>query len=260
MSLEKEKKYDFPTAIIELPSGGKCYPSSNPLSAGTIEIKYMTAREEDILASQNYIKRGVVLDKLFESVIVQPDVNPNDIIIGDKNAILLATRILGYGPEYNVEVTDPFTDEQQEVEIDLSKIKTKDIDLTKLSPSNEYEFITPKSSTKLKFKLLTHGDECDITKELNSMKKFNKNSDITQSDNSTRLRYMILSVDGNSDVSYINNWIKNNFLAYDVKKFRDYVKSISPDIDLKFDFVSESTGETEALTIPIGLNFFYPTT
>ena len=77
--------YDFPTEIIDLPSNGKCYPDSAPLSKGKVEIKYMT-REEDILSSTNLIRKGVVLDKLFESIVVQDDVNIDDILIGDKNA------------------------------------------------------------------------------------------------------------------------------------------------------------------------------
>ena len=115
-------EYQFPTEVIDLPSKGKVYPESNPLSKGSIEIKYMTAKEEDILASQNLIRKGVVLDKLFESVVVDKDVDINDIVVGDKNAILLATRILGYGSEYQVELTDPFSGEQQRTSIDLSKI------------------------------------------------------------------------------------------------------------------------------------------
>jgi len=109
--------YDFPTEIIDLPSNGKCYSDSSPLSKGKVEIKYMTAREEDILSSTNLIRKGVVLDKLFESIVVQDDINVDDILIGDKNAILLATRILGYGADYNVEVNDPFTGEPQKVKI-----------------------------------------------------------------------------------------------------------------------------------------------
>ena len=121
-----ENKFDFPTEVVDLPSKGLVYPEGHPLRKGNIEIKYMTAREEDILASQSLIKKGVVLDKLFESVVVEPGVDINDIFIGDKNAILLATRVIGYGSEYKVEITDPSTFEEQEVSIDLSKVKTKD--------------------------------------------------------------------------------------------------------------------------------------
>ena len=129
--------YDFPTEVITLPSQGKCYPADNPLSKGTVEIKYMTAKEEEILASQNLIRKGVVLDKLFEAIIVDKDVNLDDILIGDKNAIMLAARILGYGPEYLVEVASDYGETEQ-VTIDLSKVQTKEVDFSKLNSENLY--------------------------------------------------------------------------------------------------------------------------
>jgi hypothetical protein len=144
-----ENKFDFPTEVVDLPSKGLLYPEGHPLRKGNIEIKYMTAREEDILASQSLIKKGVVLDKLFESVVVEPGVDINDIFIGDKNAILLATRVMGYGANYEVEVTDPSTLEPQKVSIDLSKVKTKDFNESLLNGENLYKFKLPKSGAEL---------------------------------------------------------------------------------------------------------------
>jgi hypothetical protein len=253
----EQQQYDFPTEVLDLPSKGLVYPKEHPLAKGTIEIKYMTAKEEDILASQNLIKKGIVLDKLFESIIAEKGVNPNDIFIGDKNAILLATRVLGYGPDYRVEITDPFTLERQEVIIDLSTVKTKEVDDTILNRENRYKFKLPKSGKEIEFKLLTHGDETEITKEIQALERIGKGN-TTTSDVTTRLRYMILSVDGNSDRGFINKWVVNGFLALDTKVFRKYVREISPDMDLKFEFTSAITGETEALDIPFGINFFYP--
>jgi len=250
------RTYDFPVQIISLPSEGKCYAPSNPLSKGTLEIKYMTAKEEDILSSQNLIRKGVVLDKLFESVVVQPDVNADDLVIGDKNAVFLATRVLGYGPDYEVEVTDPFSGEKQKVTIDLSEIQTKDIDFSILNPENRYELELPLSKKKITFKLLTHKDEKDINAETQAMERLSKNKD-NSSDVSTRLKYMITSVDGNTDKGNITKFAKN-MLAKDTRAFREYVKTISPDLNLKYDFTSEITGETEALDIPFGISFFYP--
>ena len=219
----------------------------------------MTAREEDILASQSLIRKGVVLDKLFESVVVEPNVNINDILIGDKNAILLATRVLGYGAEYKVEVTDPSTLEEQSVTIDLSKVKTKDFNEELLNSENLYKFKLPKSGTELEFKLLTHGDELEISKENQALARLYKGKGDTTFDVTTRLKYMIQSVDGNNDRGFITKWVQNSFLALDTKAFRKYVKEISPDMDLKFNFTSELTGEEEALDIPFGAGFFYPT-
>ena len=251
--------YDFPTEVIELPSQGKIYPEGHPLSKGTVEIKYMTAKEEDILASQNLIRKGVVLDKLFESVVVEEGLDIGDIFIGDKNAILLATRVLGYGPQYDVEVTDPSTGEIQKVSIDLSKIQTKDIDFTKLKSDNRYEFELPTSKKNIVFKLLTHKDEIDITAEVQALQRLTaKGQDVVSQDVTTRLRYMIVSVDGNEERGFINNWVKNSLLARDSRALREHIREFTPDLNLKFEFVSDITGETEALDIPFGVGFFYP--
>jgi len=252
-------KHKFPTEIIDLPSNGKTYPTNHPLSSGTIEIKYMTAREEDILASQNLIKKGIVLDKLFESVIVTDGVSADDIIVGDKNAILLATRMLGYGNLYKVEVTDPFTLEKQKTTIDLAKIQVKEIDYSKLNSENRYSFTLPKSKLNVVFKLLTHGDEKNIELELKALEKLSANKDIGRQEISTRLRYMILEVDGNDDRGFINEWVRNQLLSIDSKALRDYIADISPGMDLTFNFISDITGEEEALNIPFGVSFFYPT-
>jgi hypothetical protein len=254
-----DKNFEFPTEIIDLPSKGLVYPEGHPLRKGSVEIKYMTAREEDILASQTLIRKGIVLDKLFESVVVESGVNVNDIFIGDKNAILLATRVLGYGAQYDVEVTDPFTLEKQEVNIDLSKVKVKEIDESLLNGENSYEFTLPSTGKKIIFKLLNHGDEKLINADIQAMDRINKGNAGTN-DVTTRFRYMIKEVDGNQDPAYITKWINNGFLARDAREFRKYVKNISPDLDLTFDFVSNITGETEALDIPFGISFFYPAT
>ena len=251
--------FEFPTEVIELPSQGKVYPEGHPLSKGTVEIKYMTAKEEDILASQNLIRKGVVLDKLFESVVVEPGLDIGDIFIGDKNAILLATRVLGYGADYQVEVTDPFTGELQKVTIDLSKIQIKDLDVNKLSSDNLYEFELPVSKKKVKIKLLTHKDELAINADIQAMNRLVKGKDVVSQDVSTRLRYMIQEVDGNNERGFINKWVQNSLLARDSRAIRNFVKEISPDLDLKYEFTSEITGETEALDIPFGIGFFYPT-
>ena len=251
-------EYQFPTEVIDLPSKGKVYPESNPLSKGNIEIKYMTAKEEDILASQNLIRKGVVLDKLFESVVVDKDVDINDIIVGDKNAILLATRILGYGSEYNVELTDPFSGEQQKTSIDLAKIQVKEIDDNILNRENLYEFELPKTKKKIKFKLLTHKDEKDITAETQALQRLQKGKSDVSNEVTTRLKYMIQEVDGKTDRGFINSFVTNGLLALDTRALRNHIKTVSPDMDMRFDFTSDLTGESEALDIPFGVSFFYP--
>jgi hypothetical protein len=251
------EKTEFLTQIIGLPSEGRCYSKDNPLSKGEIEIKYMTAREEEILSSQNLIKKGVVLDKLFESIIVDKSINPDDIIIGDKNAIMLATRILGYGPEYDIEIQTQSGDTNK-IKVDLGLIKTKEIDMDILNSDNVYKFTTPISKTVLEFKLLTHGDEKKIDEDIKAMRKYNK-SDIS-SELTTRYRYMIKSVDGNTDVKSITSFINNRFLARDTKAFREYILSISPDIKMEFEYENPDTDEMEVRPVPMGVGFFWPST
>jgi hypothetical protein len=247
-----EKQYDFPTEVLDLPSQGKLYPTDNPLSSGRITIKYMTAKEEDILSNQNLIKKGVVLDKLFESILVD-NVNIKDILIGDKNAILLATRLLGYGPDYTFRFYSDKTNQLITTTVDLSQIKIKEVDYSLFKNKNEFEFETPQGKNKLTFKLLTHGDELLIDKDIEAMNKINKDfsGDVT-----TRLRYMIKSVDGKTDVGSINKYL-NGMLARDSRAFRQFVKEISPDLDMKFIYTHED-GETEEASISMGVGFFWP--
>ena len=252
--MAENKKFDFPTEVITLPSEGKCYPEDNPLSSGEIEIKYMTAKEEEILASQNLISKGVVLDKLFESIIADKSINVDDIIIGDKNAIVLATRILGYGPEYKIKV--PTIDGQAELSIDLAKVKTKEVDLDKLSRNNVYEWVSPFGKNVIKFKLLTHGDEKKIDADVRAVNRLNK--DGASAELTTRYRYMIKSVDGKEDTKSIVNFVNNKFLTRDTKAFREHIKGLQPDMKMEFEYDNPNTGEKEMTPIPMGVGFFWP--
>ena len=248
-------KHEFPTEVISLPSEGKCYPKENPLSSGQIEIKYMTAREEEILTSQNLIKKGVVLDKLFEAIIVDKGINPDDIVLGDKNAIMLATRLLGYGKEYIVEMLDS-EENKHKIVVDLSSVKTKEVDLSTLNPENTYNFTTPMGKNLIEFKYLTHGDEKSIDVDVKALKKFNKSG--TSSELTTRYRYMIKSVDGESDTKSVVDFINNRFLARDTRAFRNFVKENQPDMDMNFTYTDPITGEEEVRSIPMGVGFFWP--
>jgi hypothetical protein len=249
-----EQNYDFPTEVISLPSEGKGYPESSPLSKGTIEIKYMTAREEEILTSQNLIKKGIVLNKLFESIVIDKDVNVDDILLGDKNAIMLATRILAYGAKYPIEITGA-DGEKEQIDVDLSKVQTKDVDLSKLKRDNKYEFTTP-SGNKMIFKLLTHGDEQKIDTDIKALAKFNKGG--ISAELTTRYRYMIQEIDGKTDTKSITDFINNRFLAKDTRAFREYIRELSPDINMEFDYQNPETGEKEVRSIPMGVGFFWP--
>ena len=248
------KSYPFPTEIISLPSKGLVYPESNALSKGEVTVKLMTAREEDILTSAALIRKGIQLDKLLESIVVEPGVNINDLVIGDKNAILVTSRILAFGPEYAAKITDPFDREEVDITIDLSNITIKEVDESILNRDNEYDFFLPISKTNIKFKLITHGDEMIINKDIEASQKALK----TSNEITTRYRRIIIEVDGVRDAGTISNFVTNRLLAGDSKALRKYISDITPDLDLKFDYTSPVTGETEALRIPFGIGFFYP--
>jgi len=237
--------FTLPTEIVELPSKGLLYPENHPLASGEIEIKYMTAKEEDILTNANYINNGIVLDKLLESVIVTK-VNMNDILIGDKNAIMVATRVLGYGGEYKFK----YGDEEQTV--DLSQIEAKPIDESIYTRGvNEFSFTLPATNTPITFKLLTHGDEVAITKELEGRKKVNKEA---SSDLTIRLKRLITSINSSREQKDINDFVDNYLLARDARALREHVRQIQPDVDLTFF----PEGSDTRVDIPIGISFFWP--
>jgi hypothetical protein len=254
---EEVKSYNFPTETVPLPSKGLLYPKDHPLASGFIDLKYMTAREEDILTSSNLIKQGTVLDKLLQSLIISP-VRYDDIYVGDKNAIMIAARILGYGKDYEIEVEDPFSPgTKQQLTIDLQDIKDKEIDWN-LIPENEnkFEFTLPNSKRKITFRLLTHGIENQITQDL-KLKKLKKSDGIDR-EFTTRLKHIITSVDDETSRLYIDNFVDNELFSLDSRALREYIKEVSPDIDLTFEFLSDATGESISMEIPMGTSFFWP--
>jgi hypothetical protein len=215
----------------------------------------MTAKEEDILTNQNYIKNGTVIDKLLQSLIVDTT-KIEDLLIGDKNAILVAARILGYGQEYTFKYPHPETGENEEVTIDLTEADDKVIDESKMiEGKNEFEFELPTSKILLTFKLLTQADDKKIEAELKGLKKINKNA---SPELTTRLKHVIQSVNGDRTVKSIRDFIDNSFLARDARAFRAYLDTIMPDIDLSFDLTFDDGTVIEDVTIPIGVGFFWP--
>jgi hypothetical protein len=237
-------EFKLPTEVIDLPSKGLLYPKDNPLSEGKIELKYMTAKEEDILSNSSYIRQGIVLDKLFKSLIVTK-INYNDLLVGDKNAIMVAARVLGYGNNYEFEY------EGEKQTVDLSKLEFVDIDTKLWENGNNFSFTLPASKNTVTFKILTHGDELKIASETKSMKKVNKEADATVS---TRLKYMITSIEGDSDIKKIREYVDRYMLARDSRALRAYAKSVTPDVDLSF-FPDERESK---VSIPVGLSFFWP--
>ena len=240
-------EFKLPTETVELPSKGLLYPEGHPLASGTVEMKYMTAKEEDILTNQNYIANGTVIDKLLKSLIVT-EFDYNDLLVGDKNAIMIAARILAYGKDYDAQLDgSKFT-------VDLSQIEPKPLSEVIVKGKTEFEFDLPHSGNKLTFKLLTHADEMKIDREIAGLKKIDKQS---SAEITTRLKYMITSVNGSRTTADIRNFIDNYLLAKDARAFREYYSSIAPDIDLMVTYETANGTEEEAV-LPITVNFFWP--
>ena len=251
-----ENQYAFPTEELSLPSKGLLYPKDSPLSKGTIEVKYMTAREEDILTSSNLIEKGLVIDRLLESVIADPKVKLDDMLVGDKNALMLGTRVLGYGKDYVVSIEDPDTGLDVEHTFDLTKLETKKVDDSLLKNGNKFEFTLPHSKRVIEFKLMTHKDEKDVEKEVEGYKKIAQATGVSN-ELTTRLKKQIISVDGETDRMKINDFVDNQFLARDTREFRAHLVEISPDIKFEAEYTSQ-IGEPHKVNIPIGVRFFWP--
>lgn len=241
-----EPKFKIPTEQVELPSKGKLYPEGHPLSSGTVEMKYMTAKEEDILTNQNYIAKGIVIDKLLQSLLVT-EFDYNDLLIGDKNAIMVAARILSYGKDYDIEV------DGKKITVDLSEIKEKD---TEVEPNadNEYKFSLPRSGNEVTFKLLTHGDDKKVDREIEGLKKINRDNDTSMS---TRLKHIITSVNGDRETSTIRQFVDQGLLAADARALREEYSRVQPDVEFKVYHIGED-GVGEDIDVPVNINFFWP--
>ena len=241
----------LPTEQVDLPSKGLVYSKDNPLSSGVIEMKYMTAKEEDILTNQNYIKDGTVVDRLLKALIVSK-INYDDLIVGDKNAIMVAARVLGYGKDYT------FTYDGETVTVDLSELEQRFINEEVLieKNTNQFSFTLPHSKIEITFKLLNNRDDKSIKAEIKGLKKIDKKS---SPELSTRLKYMITSINGDSDVKTIREFVDNYMLARDSRAFREYVKTFQPDIEMKFNHES-SDGVERDITLPMTVSFFWPDT
>lgn len=252
-----QTKYDGPTEVIDLPSRGYFYPEGHPLSDGKIEIKYMTAKEEDILSSTTLIKQGVVIDKLLQSLIITK-VKYDDILLMDKNAIFIASRVLAYGNDYPVEITCPACQTKQTDHVDLSGFEEKTIDWSQFEKGKTtFDFILPVTKKVITLKFLTHGDDKAITENLKAAKKVSKITGVDP-EFTTRLRQMIVAIDGNTDKAEIHK-LSESMLSRDSMVLREFLKANTPDIDTSFHHECENCGHhTPKMAMPITVQFFWP--
>jgi len=236
----------FPNKIIELPSKGLLYPLNHALSSGTIELRLPTAETEEILMSKDYHDNNIIIKKLFESLIVSP-FNCSDILIGDRNAIIIAIMVFSYGSMYKLSCSCN-CGHSNNINIDLTKIKNKVIDTSIFTPNkNKFEYILPTSKRKIEFSLTTIGTEYLDEHELN----FHISKKVT-----TQLKNNIISIDSTSDREYINNFVEFEMLAIDSLALKKYITQIEPGPVNKMNLECEECTKIYQIILPYGPNFF----
>jgi hypothetical protein len=250
--------FEVPIESVPLPSLGIIYPQEGPLHGKeTINIRAMTAREEDILTSRAYIKNGTVLSKLIHSCLVNKNINPDDLISGDRNALLVSLRITGYGADYDIEVDCPACDVKNKSTFDLSNLKIKRL---KVDPvvegENLFEVQLPVTKKNVRVKFLTGHDEREMM-IINERKK--KSGLKTDSSITDRLIRSIVSVENISDKNKIGIFVRN-LPARDSLSLRRFLDRHEPGVDMKDWMTCTSCHEESEVTLPMGASFFWPDT
>ena len=250
-----ESKFTVPTEMVDLPSKGLLYPKDSPLAAGQIEIKYMTAREEDILTNANLLRQGLAIEKMLKSIIKTP-INYEDLILGDRNAILIAARILAYGKDYAFNYFNPNTMESEVVNGDLQSVKYKTVDTALFNEKNEFSFELPFTKNTITFKALTVAEDRKIDDEMKGMKK--NLGEAAPGLLTTKLKHQITSINGDYSTKTVRDFIDSGaLLSKDSLPLRKYIESIIPDIDTQITFTTKG-GEEVTTDMPMTAEFFFP--
>ena len=253
--------YVTPTEFVELPSRGKFYPSDHPLhNKEVIEMRFMTAKDEDILTSPALLRNGLAIDRLIENLIVDNNVNVNDLLLGDKNAVILAARISGYGEQYNVNVTCPNCEASIEHQFDLSEIPHQngtipedDNENVYLTPEGTFVAKLPKSQFSVEFKLLTGQDEDYLEKVALKTKKLK----LPEASATNLLKRLVVSVNDVNVTSEINSFI-DNMPAQDARFLRACVATVTPNVDMTQEVECSSCGTVSEMAVPFTSEFFWP--
>ena len=248
-----------PTEHVELPSRGKGYPQGHPLhNQETIEIKYMTAKEEDILSSRSLLKKGLAIERLIESVICNKNIAARDLLVGDRNAILISARRSAYGNIYNTKVTCPNCAEVTPYDFDLNEANVFEGSDTgeygiKATDKGTFEITLPVTEFLVEFRLLRGKDELEIIKKSQKLSKNNA----TEQNVSDQLKKFIVSVNGYSDAKVVNH-VADKIPAQDSMFLRAAYRQCSPDVKITENFVCPSCNYEQELEVPFGADFFWP--
>ena len=247
------EKFTVPTEMIDLPSKGLVYPKENPLSSGVVEMKYMTAREEDILTNVNLLRQGIAIEKMLKSLIKSP-INYEDLTLGDMHALLVAARILAYGKEYNLKYANPNTGESETIVVDLQKLVYKNVDLSLFKNDNELTYELPFTKNTVTFKILTIEDDKKIDDEAKGIKKALGQDAGT----SLKLKHQLTSINGDRSTKTVRDFIDSGaLLSRDSNPLRQFIASVTPDIEMKTT-VSLADGTETEIDVPMTAEFFFP--
>jgi hypothetical protein len=255
--MKDDFNWEVPVETVPIPSQGTVYnPDSRLYKVKTIDIKAMTAKEEDILTSPALIKRGEAVDALVKSCVVNKSIDVNEMLLGDRNAIMIAIRITGYGQDYNANITCPHCNHNNKKTVDLSQLPIKFLELDPVEPGkNLFSYELPVTKKKVKFKFMTVGDEKDIEKSKENLSK-HFNTDI-ESNVTSNLGHLITEIDGITDRNKIRHFVQY-MPAFDSKSLRKFVKENEPGIKMKYDLVCDNCAGASSVLVPLSSEFFWP--
>ncbi len=250
--------WEIPVDQAPLPSRGLLYDKESTLyQRETIDIRAMTAKEEDILMSQAYIKQGVVIDKLLESCIIDKSIDVSELLVGDRNTILVALRVTGFGSDYSAATTCNHCDARSTEVFDLTSLSLKNLDTKPVSPGvNEFEVQLPISKKTATVSLMTTA----VEKEIRDTEKRNKKVlgiDPDASRVTTRLINIIQSIDGIRDRNKLKKFIESMPLQ-DSRVIRQFIKNNEPGIDMNSSYNCSYCNQEAQVTLSLGLNFLWP--
>jgi len=249
--------FSTPTEFVDLPSKGEYYPEGHSLCGkDTIEIRYMTARDEDILTSRSLLKKGVAIDRLLQNIIVDKKVNVDDLLVGDKNALVIAARITGYGSNYETKIMCPACTTHSRSSFDLDTIKITGIEVPKevdRTSNGTFIVIPPRIKAQVELKLLTGFDEKKLAKTI----AFKKKKNLPESMLTDQLRLSIVSVNGQKEANIINLFI-GSLPASDARYIRDIYSKLMPNVEMKHEFECQACGFEQETEVPFTTDFFWP--
>tara|TARA_R110002153_G_scaffold7679_4_gene34304 strand:+ start:1262 stop:2122 length:861 start_codon:yes stop_codon:yes gene_type:complete len=255
----------LPTEFVQLPSKGKFYKEDHPLwNQQTLEIKQMTAKQEDILTSQSLLKQGVAIDRFVQSILVQ-DIDVDSILVGDKNAILIAARMSGYGDIYETGVTCPACGTVSEIPVSLGETRKMSdgyLEMEALEPLEgvsgpnklgNFEITLPVSKAIFEVKIMNGKLEKEFSKRIQTRKK-KKQSEAMLTD---QFKVYTVSISGVTDLRQVYKFI-DQIPVKDSRFLRNTYAKIVPTVDLKYDFFCTNCTHEQEVSVPITAQFFWP--